>query len=170
MNHPQLEKYLKFDDSDLAANRNGRLSPGQQKRLGGERSSFRLKARVVGMVIFLGVVLLVAFLEALPEPMPLWVLVFFLVPLGFAAFLLFGNFANQNYTISQVTGPIANASSKTYNSSGTENYHYKIAVGDRTFPVDRELLDILPEGAVYTVYYAGDWDEIISMEPLQNER
>ena len=55
---------------------------------------------------------------------------------------------------------------QTYNKDGTTNQHYRLQVGDQSFVTDPELSKIMTDGEAYRVYYADDWSEILSAEPM----
>ena len=169
MSDASLMKYFKFDAADLDANRSGVLSRNQQLRLKGERSSFKTKARIVGIIIGVGsLVLLVGILAAgilngsgvLLFVIPL----LFVMPLGLAGFLIFGKFGDGNYSVKKVEGSIELGVTQTYNKDGTTNQHYRLRIGDQSFVVDPDLSSVMKDGDSYRVYYADDWSEILSAE------
>ena len=167
----RLMKYFKFDEAELAANRSGVLSQKQMARLKGERSSFKTKARVIGGIIalvsmiILGGILWTGVLTG-TGPLEFIVPLFFLFPLAVAAFLLFGRFADRTYTVKKVEGSMQLGVTQTYNQDGTTNQHYRLNIGDHSFIADPDLSKIMTDGDSYRVYYADDWDEILSLEHM----
>lgn len=169
MSDSTLMRYFKFDEADLDANRNGRLSPKQAARLKGERGSFKSKARIIGGVIGLASLagLAALYLSGVLNDSGILLYItplFFLFPLGVAGFLLFGRFANRDYSVKQVEGPIQLAMNRTYNKDGTTNQHYALRVGGQSFVAEPDLSKVMTDGERYRVYYADDWSEILSAE------
>lgn len=170
MGDARLMKYFKFEDADLIANRSGVLSQKQMGRLRSERTSFKSKARAIGWVIGLGSVLLLAgiFASGVLNGSGIVMIVIpllFLMPLGVAGFLIFGRFADRNYSVRKVEGPVELGMTQTYNKDGTTNQHYRLRIGGQSFIADPELSHVMNDGATYRIYYADDWDEVLSAEP-----
>lgn len=171
MSDARLMQYFKFDDADLAANRNGFLSSKQAARLRGERGSFKAKARIIGSVIGLAALagLGALFLSGVLNGSGILLFViplFFVFPLAVAGFLLFGRFADQKAVVKHVEGPIELGLNQTYNRDGTTNQHYSLRVGGHSFVTEPELSRIMADGDTYKVYYADDWSEILSAERI----
>jgi hypothetical protein len=171
MRDDRLMKYFKFDESDLDENRKGVLSQNQIRRLKGERGSFKTKARIVGSIIGLGslVVLGAIFWSGILNDSGILVFVIpllFLMPLGVASFLMFGKFADGNFSVKKVEGQIELGMTQTYNQDGTTNHHYRLQIGDQSFVTDPELSKIMVDGDTYRIYYSDDWSEILSAEQI----
>lgn len=171
MSDDRLMKYFKFDEADLSENRKGVLSQKQIGRLKGERSSFKTKTRIVGSIIGLGslVVLGIIFWSGVLNDSGILIFVIpilFLMPLGVASFLIFGKFADGNYSVKKVEGPIELTMKQTYNQDGTTNHHYRLQIGEQSFVTDPELSKIMVDGDTYRIYYLDDWSEIISAEHI----
>jgi hypothetical protein len=169
MSDDRLMKYFKFDQADLSENRKGLLSQKQTARLKGERGSFKTKARIVGSIIGLGslTVLCVIFWSGALNESGILIFIIpllFLMPLGVAGFLIFGKFADGNYSVKKVEGPIELTMTQTYNQDGTTNHHYRLQIGDQSFVTDPELSKIMVNGDTYRIYYSEDWSEILSAE------
>jgi hypothetical protein len=169
----RLMKYFNFDEDDLSDNRRGVQSKKQVGRLRGERGSFKTKARIVGSVIglaslvLLGIVMGIVLGSGVLNDSGILIFVIpllFLMPLGVAGFLIFGKFADGNYSVKQVEGPIELGMTQTYNQDGTTNHHYRLQVGDQSFVAEPELSKIMTDGDSYRIYYADDWSEILSAE------
>jgi hypothetical protein len=171
MTDASLMKYFKFDEADLAANRSGVVSQKQIARLKGERSSFKTKARIVGGIIALGSMIIlggILWAGSLSGSGVLRVIIplMFVFPFAVAGFLIFGKFADQNYAVKKVEGPIELGMTQTYNQDGTTNQHYRLRIGDQSFIAEAALSKIMTDGDAYRVYYADDWAEILSAEHL----
>jgi hypothetical protein len=171
MEDHKLKEYFKFDDADLNANRHGVLSQKQMGRLKGERRSFKSKARIVGWIIGLGALILLGILFGSGVLNGSGILIIaipllFLMPLGVAGFLIFGRFADQNYSVKKAEGPIQLGMTQTYNQDGTTNQHYRLQIGDQSFIAEPDLSKIMTDGDIYRVYYADDWSEVLSVEHI----
>jgi hypothetical protein len=188
MSDPELQKFFEFDDSDLNANRLGRLSTKQQKKLTeGERFTRKIfiGAGLVFILIAAGVtvgmigsaikrgltfsnistddILGMAVGIGLP-----WLV------LGFFALGAFRLAATKfDNSVQCVEGKVnfvkveKEVSSRSASGSTTSHTveEYELRVGRVKFEdVDEELLNIIEEGDVYAFYYTKDAKDILSAE------
>ncbi|MEW6028660.1 MAG: hypothetical protein AB1554_04160 [Chloroflexota bacterium] len=183
-----LQRFFEFDEGDLHANRNGRLSPKQQKKIDeGERGAKNILvgAGVVFILIALGVsygVLSSALGRGLSFS---HITTDDIIGLGlgvglpwlFLGLLAFGSFrmafSKLDMSVQKVEGKVnfvkveKRESYKT--AGGSDSYRtveeYELRVGKVNFEdVDEELLNIIEEGDTYAFYYTKDAKNILSAE------
>jgi hypothetical protein len=173
-----------FDESELNANRNGRLSDKQKARLAAGEKSQKGCSAILGIFLFLvasiGIVILYfGWDSAAPKDRTGLAIFGFIWPLvwGMIGFFIFRrSFAKMEVKIKKAEGSvkIVKAIRESYNSSSktTSEYSvYELRVGKRVFEVKSEVADIVTEGDVYAVYYADiniedSEDPILSVELL----
>jgi hypothetical protein len=171
MTETELMHYFDFDNADLQANRNGQLSDRQRVKLEGERRSFRNAARVSGLVIAAGSLVLLAVIIGLGmiDRSPFLEIVIpllFVAPIGFAAYLIAGRYQGAPFAVKRLEGPVHLRPSATGSRIGTGARRYALLVDEHTFSVSPELQRVIRDGERYRVYYASDWEDILSMEPV----
>ncbi len=171
MSVTELMHYFNFDNADLEANRNGQLSQKQRDRLQGERRTFKNSARVVGVIVGLGSLVLLGIIIALGmlDHSPFLEIVIpllFIAPLGFAAYLISGRYEIAPFAVKRLEGPVHLRPSAKASPIGTGSRRYALLVDGHAFTVDPELQKLIRDGERYRVYYASDWDDILSLEPL----
>ena len=192
MSDPQLMKFFDFDESELHANRNGRLSEKQKARLAKDEKS-RKGCAVTGGILLFGVALvgLTIAVAAVPAIINedrgaaiavgaafgcLWPLVW--GGLGFAQ--MRGAFSKMEVQVKKVEGPvnIVKTIREEYNPSTeihSEYSVYELRVGKRVFEIESEIADTMMQGDVYAVYYADiniedSEDPILSAELLEKAK
>jgi hypothetical protein len=188
MSNPELSRFLDFDEFDLTANRLGRLSPKQQKKLAeGERfaKNVFIGAGLVFILIAVGVTIgMIAsgiargltFSNISPED-----IVGMAVGIGLP-WLVLGLFAlgafrlaatRLDTSVLSVEGRVnfvkveKQVSSRSAGGSTTSHTveEYELRVGSVNFEdVDEELLNIIEEGDIYAFYYTKDAKDILSAE------
>ncbi len=150
----QLMEYFGFDEADLAANRQGQLSPGQWQSLERDQGSMRRWSGVLGGVLTLIVLGLAAWIiraylatHELAFDSVLWMII---AALTAYYFLRRWRSAGYDYAVQKAEGPVSFRSERT--SQGGTVYH-ALHVGGQEFDVDAELEDAMAKGDVYAVYY-----------------
>jgi hypothetical protein len=162
MPHKTLEEYFEFDEYDLNANRQGRLSEKQDARLNKEERASRSQIRMAGYV--LAVVTLLLFLLVLylinygnTDLLSfLWVVLF-----GAATFwFLRAGFKKVGYILKKTEGPAYIEQWVDKDDPGTTLY--ELQVGGVNFGVGPELVRLISQGEVYAVYYCWGTDTVES--------
>lgn len=171
MANAQLMHYFDFNETDLEANRNGVLSEKQSARLERERNQFKASARVVGIIIGIGSLLLLAIIIALglldhSQFLEIVIPLLFVAPLGFAAFLISGRFNVAPFTVRRLEGPVHLGTSLQPARRSARRGRFALQVDGHAFTVDPELSKVIRDGDRYRVYYASDWEDILSIEQL----
>lgn len=171
MSDQQLMKFFDFDESELHANRSGRLSERQKMRLAKAEKSQKGCAVTGGIFLFVialvGVAVAVIFIPTLINEDRgaaiavgaafgcIWPLVWG----GFGFASASRAFAKMEVKVKKAEGPIniVKAVRDEYNSSTkthSEYSIYELHVGKRVFEVEPEIADIMMQADVYAVYYA----------------
>lgn len=183
-----LRKFYEFDDDDLYANRQYRLSDRQRKGMddraafvkkGGTKLAiylYGLTALFACIMIPLGLLLVLALndwkngLMALGAS-ALWIVIFG----GMGLFMQFvGNpKPGQSNAVRGVSGPVSLSQEERQSSGHHGTGHYTVhfmTVGGATFELDDELVGKIKEGENYAIYYSnypsGADGMILSMESL----
>lgn len=188
MSDPQLMKFFNFNESELNANRNGRLSERQKARLQNKETGTKIGFFILGAFHFFIALLgptLAAYFLASAEMSGLTIGLAILLGLVWlliwgALGLMFGSRAfvkKMEVTVKKVEGPVSimKIMRSGSNSDGTP-YNYivhELRVNKRTFEVGSQLENIMTQGGAYAVYYAvinaiGNKDPILSVELLAN--
>jgi len=169
MSDQQLMNHLGFDESELQANRNGRISEKQKARLQIKETGSKTGALILGLVCLVSALigLGVGTLAAIKGEEIVFKFVFSFVfgciwPLIWGAvgvFSLRRAFAKMEVKVQKAEGPIniVRVTRRSYNS-GMKTFSdysaYELRVGGRTIDVRSELSNIMMQGDVYAVYYA----------------
>ncbi len=173
MNDPQLMKYLNFDESDLQANRSGRITEKQLARLKTKESGSKAGALFLGLICMasallgLGIGMLAVIGDgAVSTNLGLKITlaavfgcVWPLIWGGMGVFTLRRVFAKMEVKVNKAEGPIniVKAIRRNYNPSTktrTEHTVYELRVGGRTFEVGAGLPNYMAQGDLYAVYFA----------------
>ncbi len=150
----RLMDYFRFEESDLAENRQGRLSAKQRAEVEKDSGWIKRWSGITGAAFLLLTVGLLAWgvrdqlLAQAPE-LSYWVWV---VVAGFLAYWFVSRWRSTIYdmTIKKIEGPIAIRSER---SSAGGTIYYELHVGKEQFDVDEVLKDCMSNGDVYDVYY-----------------
>lgn len=184
MNDEQLRKYYDFDEGDLFANRNGYLSPRQQKRLAEDEAFWKKILLIIGIVL-----LIVAFLPILiiglsaisciadlcsEWPSSLRAFYIVLVLLLTPTLLFLGVRVTRgalklpkSSSVQKAEGPINIVKVESYNPTTHANSdNYELHVGGEEFDEESELADIMMQGDIYAIYYIKETKTIMSAEML----
>ena len=182
----ELQKFFEFNESDLFANRAGRLSPKQQEKINEtEKGSSQIFfwAGVVFILIALGATYVIVKPAFVPgfELNGLTDLIAPIVGLamvwGVLGYLAFGSFrlsrSRFDSSVQSVEGKVNfvkvekeewSQSTDGMRSSRTVE-EYELRVGRVAFEdVDEELLNIIEEGDTYVFYYTKETKDILSCE------
>ena len=183
MDSQTLYTLLNFDESDLFANRNGRLSAKQQARL----ASFTKSGKQIGVVVSLFLLAfavapavitwwnaapcIAALCSEWPGSLRVFLVILLLTWTPIWAWLGIRSFisANAPYRIPDLLkaeGPVNIVKVESYNAaSKTHSENYELRIGGETLDVDSELADIMMQGDIYAIYHVkGDVMQIMSAE------
>ena len=187
-----LMKLFDFNEAELQANRNGRLSERQKARLAQAEKSQKGCAVTGGIFLFVialvGVAVAVIFIPTLINEERLAAIA---VGVAFGCIwpMVWGGlgllsarraFAKMEVKVKKAEGPIniVKAIRQEYNASTKLHSEYSIhelRVGKRVFEVEAETADAMMQGDVYAVYYADiniedSEDPILSAELLRKAK
>jgi hypothetical protein len=150
----KLQALLDFTDTDLNANRKGRLSAAQVKELQ-RKSVYELKMLLgIPVILSVGILLMVNFLLALPVLVVMLAIAGGLVALHREHLKTFRDKQVRKLAGQLTKHPLKNGS-----------IQYIISVGDERLPVDRELYEAISDGH-FAVYILDDTHQILSLEPI----
>lgn len=182
MEDERLKTLFNFDESDLMANRYGRLSP---KQLAVAQDLDRFGSRVaLGLGVAFGIIALIPLVIALINFLPciqilcanldlsfkvfLGVFVLLWTPIwGWLAIRIFINNLtfHQEFLVKSVEGEVNIVAVESRNASThTLHTHYELRIGGMTFDVTGDLANIIRQGDRYAVYYLPQLNQIQSME------
>jgi hypothetical protein len=179
MTDPALRNHFGFDDADLHANRNGRLSQRQvDKRLADAKNT---KPGKIGCGVFFMLIALifpVSYGINLASDPGNWGLIlgmgcatlFWLAAWGGMGVGMVRNaFLPPVMELASVSGAvnIVGVERRTTSGSSTRTYTaYELRIGDKKFDVDSKLGNLIRQDDHYAVYYIKDTQEIISLEEI----
>lgn len=188
MSDTELRKFFDFDQSDLIANQNGKLSAKQDKRIKETEKSTSSIFRYIGLgLIFLNLCIVGAIVSAImaegfsfstasTDDMLglIFAIVFPTLIIGIFVWLMFWIASSKtDYSLQKVEGKVnfvkveKQQSYKTASGSTSHRtvQQYELRVGKFKFEdVDEELLNVIEEGDVYVFYYTKDTKDILSCE------
>lgn len=148
-----LQTLINFSDSDLSANRQGRLSRTQIEALIKEAEQDFRAVLIIPFLLAVGIFTMLNFWLSLPA-----IFVLGAMMVGIYGF-------HQQYLerikdrkVRKISGQL----SKVPRSSSIT--HFAISLDGESFPVDREFYYQIPEGA-YTVYLLDEGHQILGIEP-----
>ena len=170
MDARRLKKLFHFTETDLFANRDGRLSENQKKRLTelarAEQKSARESAGILFVIAAVG--LAFGLIIGLNAPAP-WIRSLFLLVLGLiwplawagrAVSILWSARSLKDDQLQSVRGNV-HIIQHNDPDGGTD---YVLQVGDLQFDVDGNPTGVLSEGDECVVYYLKQTEEILSVE------
>jgi hypothetical protein len=156
----ELGKYFHFDEWDLAANRNGALSPKQNERLSQDEKSIRRKFRIAGLVFAACAVLPTLILWLIDRLQSVgWYSLIWIIPgtvLG--VILMRAGRRLVTFTLKTAQGPIK----ITQGGQDHDPDCYVLHVGGTQFGIGPQLAKLLEEGGSYAVYYYWGTDTVES--------
>ena len=165
MNIPDLKKLFKFDDYDLNANRNGRLSAKQEKRLTedarAERRSARDSAGILLVFALLGFgmgLLIVVNAPVLAGKVLIGLMLCVLWPLawGRQAWMIWRSVPSENQ------GQVRAVSGRA--RVIRDGQDFILEVEGRQFDLDKNPGGVIPDGVQITVYFLERTEEILSVD------
>ena len=187
MDEQKLKDYFKFDDGDLQANRQGKLSEKQKSNLLKAKKDWKkgnlkygwelIAAGLVIAVLIIGINGVISFLN---DPQPhldlgalITAFVLFIICGGLGFLLLLAGFKGKTDIsedrVKKADGHI-NLDAFAVNNS-------ELHVGNKTFEIDEvgieadgRLANLITQGEVYAVYYDGSDDRILSMELMSKAK
>jgi hypothetical protein len=170
-----LEKHFHFNEGDLNANRNGRLSDRQLKRLGVQAASHKKSALGFGIVLLgiasIGVIAGVVGLlnmKGMVERIAAGALFGLLWPYiwgGLGIGMIKSAIKQPNFELQTAQGPINIVKDESYDSTNqTYSVFHELHIGGCQFDVEGDLADLMMQGDEYAVYYLKDREEIVSAE------
>lgn len=169
MSEKQIQGYFAFDDSDLIANKSGRLSPKQNKKL---TSNDQFAQRVI--LGFFLVCLIFTFYfgyKALSDTtsIPSWIGL--ILAMFFGSIFSRGLFTKVDYSVQKAEGEVqfvkveklsGSISDPAYKRNKVKSY--EMHLGTESFSNANPALIEYMQGDVYAVYYAKDTKQILSVE------
>jgi len=170
MSEEQLKGYFVFDDEDLVANRAGRLSPKQEKKLRAlDRSANQIILVLAVLALLGGLGLGLYFYLVPPDGLGIWACPGILL---LAAIWLFsGAFRRADLDVRQVRGPVS--FEKRIESEGPAyaaeadpraRIYYQMLVGGQGFEVDTTIPNYIKESDIYAVYFIDKPRKVLSIE------
>jgi hypothetical protein len=186
MSQAELRKFFNFNESDLAANRENKLSPKQEKYLQErEKSTDRFMIGVGIAIIILGLALSYTTITRVMaegiSTLPMSQLLLGIgLPWGLCGFFAFKcfqiAFSKNDNSVQSVEGKVNFVRvEKTVEERRSDGGHdlrkvqqYELRVGGVTFEdVDDELLNLINQGDMYAFYYTKQTKLILSAEEVK---
>jgi hypothetical protein len=191
MDNQALRDYFKFDDVDLNANRSGKLSEKQQKKLAEKNTSSQkwgLGLGLGGGVLFFGIASIFP-LVFIPMAVTAWqqhntgtALGILIAPLfwvliwgGIGCVLIYIGFRSavrdrSKFLLKSVSGPINIVGVEVQGEHGHTSIAHELHIAKEEFDVDEELGGLMMQGDVYAVYFIENMDgsdeNVLSLEWL----
>lgn len=187
MSDTELQKFFDFDQSDLTANQNGKLSAKQDKRIKETEKSTSSIFRYIGIGLIILNLCIVGGIASsmLAEGFSfstsssndifgfIFAIIFPTFIIGIFVWLMFWIASSKtDYSLQKVEGEVNFVKvekQESYKSGSSTSYRtvqeYELRVGKVKFEdVDEELLNIIKEGDTYIFYYTKDTKDILSCE------
>lgn len=176
MDQKGLKEYFLFNEIDLEANRLGRLSDKQKKKLLDWQYTYRNSNLKVG-AFCVGLSLLVTFLgfvlpsiqagEIIYDGLPVSI-GFLLIMGGIGTFFLYKGFMikvhSPNARVVKVEGPVNILVVQQTTTKGRYYVKNELHVGGKGFQVNAGLADVMMQGEIYAIYYENVDNTILSAE------
>ena len=169
MSENQLKGYFAFDDSDLTANKSGRLSPKQQKKLTAN-DQFANRVILGFFLVCLAFTLFFAY-KAFSDmtSIPSWIGL--VLSMFFGSIFSRGLFTKVDYSVQKAQGEVQFVKVEKLSGSVTDPAYkrkkvesYEMHVGGESFSNANPALIPYMQGKVFAVYYAKDTKQILSVE------
>ena len=173
MDERRLQKLFRFTPADLQANRQGRLSTAQQKRMDDEARAGLKSARDSAAILFVIALLGLAFgltLSWFAPTVPSRIFFLSLLCLlwpgawGWKGWKILSE-AKARSQPQQVKCVSGRVHIHTIQAPGASR-EYILQVAGREFDVEKDPSGALMEGAAYTVYFLPATEEVLAVEPL----
>ncbi len=169
MSESQLMELFNFDEADLQANRQGRISNKQVDSLKSEDASSNALARNVGIVLIVGALGGIALLwDTLSLDGSLFGLTGCLAPILIGAFFLRIGLRKSRFTLAKAEGK-ANIVMESDYSPTLKRYESRVIlhIGDSAFEIESEVAGFVFQDETYSVYYIHETDTILSIEKIE---
>lgn len=187
MSDTELRKFFEFDQSDLIANQNGKLSVKQEKRIKETDKSTSSIFRGIGFgLIFINICIVAGFVYSFVQDGfsfstastgdligLVFAIAFPTLIIGIFVWLMFWLASSKtDHSLQKVEGKVNFVKvekQESYKTGSSTSYRtvqeYELRVGKVAFEdVDEELLNIIEEGDTYIFYYTKDNKDILSCE------
>lgn len=148
-----IQNMLDFSDTDLNANRRGKLSAAQVEYLRRQAEHELWAVLILPFLVIIGILAMVNFWLSLPAMMVMGAIM-----AGIYGFHRQQVESIKHHKVVKVSGDLTRI--PRINSIT----HYAISIDGESFPVDREFYYQVPEG-YYTVYLLEDGRQILGLEP-----
>jgi hypothetical protein len=163
MENQKLRQYFKFDESDLQANRNGKISAAQQSRIKSDFGWGRILVLVLGLAVLAGTSMpLISDMRSSQTTTPtMWVFAAasLLIGLGIDGWLLRRVMIKEEYKLGKVEGRV-----NIVTTGGNHTTYYELHVGGQEFDVDEGITDVMDQGDACILYYIKEYNDILSVE------
>jgi hypothetical protein len=181
MADPTLQAALNFTDDDLIANREGRLSPGQQERLSATQSRGRAVNWVSGAVFLVILILIATYVlplysaaaaagssSAVPLPIIGAVIVVVVGIIGFSIARTRRRLGGLTGTVLMTEGEASGRQGLVPMAGNAMAPVFRLSIGKVTFPLTTpEPMTAFTTGHRYRAYYVnGTRPTLVSAEPV----
>jgi hypothetical protein len=179
MTNPAVRGHFGFNDADLLANRNGRLSQRQvDKRLADAKNTRPAKIGCGFGLLLVASAFPISFGLLLVEEWGNWgailpvacvTLIWVAAWGGLGIGIIRSALLPPVMELASVSGAvnIVGVERRTTTGSSTRTYTaYELRIGDKKFDVDAKLGNLIRQDDHYAVYYIKDTQEIISLEEI----
>jgi hypothetical protein len=166
MDNQPLQDYFDFEESDLAANRNGEFSAKQRQRIASEykenaNDGLRLGLPTAALAFILLIVNIFFFKRLGPDATS--TIIFMLICAGLGFYGLRNAYNTRKidfakFPVEKVTGPVRIEQGNSANSF--------IHIGEQQFEIDQQLARSMKEGDTYTFYINGRDGGVLSVEGI----
>ncbi len=158
MTDEKLMQYFKFSEADLEANRYGRFSKEQEKKLYGRQSGANKEKRIAVAIAFPLSLIMLGWMGYLISQNTGGGNVIILGCFGslffVASIYIFRlSLIRQKYLLKKVEGPINIIKGQKIINDHASIY-YELHVGGKTFHASSALGDIMMQGDTYAIYYS----------------
>lgn len=175
MSENQLKGYFSFDDTDLIANKAGKLSPKQNKKLtANDEFTQRL---LTGFVLVCSTSAFFFMYRAFVNPTSAGAWVGAGIAAFFATFFARGLFNKIDYSVQRVQGEVQFVKVEKLSGSPADPIHkrkkeisYAMQVGSESFSNANPALTEYMQGNIYAVYYTKDTRKILSVELISKAK
>lgn len=160
--------FFDFDEPELYANRNGRLTQRQLETLKADDASTNAFARNVGIALIVGSLIGMGILfRKISFDASLFGLAGCLAPILIGAFFIRIGMKKPSFTLVKAEGRVNFVIEKSYSATlERETSAYVMHIGEASFEVESEAAGFIQQGDVYCVYYIEETDQIMSLEKI----
>lgn len=169
MSEKQIQGYFAFDDSDLIANKSGRLSSKQEKKL---TSNDQFAQRfILGLTLVCIALALFFIYKVVVDSTSIGSWIGAVLAMFFTTLFGRGLFNKVDYSVQKAKGEVQFIKVEKLSGSPTDPINkrkkeesYEMHVGGEFFRNANPALIETMQGDVYAVYYAKDTKQILSVE------